>query len=81
MATTLSRSAVRRQLARWTVALLGAATAPAVEAVPIVTVGSATVGVAEIQFLALASGAITITAIANPEFFWCVRGGHGTDAQ
>jgi hypothetical protein len=27
------------------------------------------------------SGAITITAIANPEFFWCVRGGHGPDAQ
>ena len=27
------------------------------------------------------SGAITTTAIANPEFFWCVRGGHGPDAQ
>ena len=27
------------------------------------------------------SGAITITGIANPEFFWCVRGGHGPDCS
>ena len=27
------------------------------------------------------SGAITTTGISNPEFFWCVRGGQGADAQ
>ncbi len=49
MATNIARPAVRRRLAAWTVALMMGLAAPrSVEAVPIVTVGSATVNVGDL---------------------------------
>jgi hypothetical protein len=48
MATRIARPAVRRILATWTVLLMGLAGSRAVEAVPIISVGSATVDVGDL---------------------------------
>ena len=48
MATKIARRAVRRIVATWTVVLMALAASRSVEAVPIVSVGSATVGVGDL---------------------------------
>jgi hypothetical protein len=48
MPTKIARRAVKRVVATWTVVLMGLAAARSVEAAPIVSVGSATVGVGDL---------------------------------
>ena len=48
MPTKIARPAVKRVVATWTVVLMGLAASRSVEAVPIVSVGSATVGVGDL---------------------------------
>jgi len=48
MPARIARPAVKRIVATWTVVLMGLAAAPSVEAAPIVSVGSATVGIGDL---------------------------------
>ena len=48
MPTRIARPAVKRVVATWTVVLMGLAASRSVEAVPIVSVGSATVGIGDL---------------------------------
>jgi hypothetical protein len=48
MPTRIARPAVKHIVATWTVVLVGLASSRSVEAVPIVSVGSAIVGVADL---------------------------------
>ncbi len=48
MPTKIARPAVKRVVATWTVVLMGLAAARSIEAAPIVSVGSATVGVGDL---------------------------------
>jgi hypothetical protein len=67
MATRIARPAVRRILATWTVLLMGLAGSRSVEAVPIISVGSANAFLnLPTQGFEIESGQITVTGDATP---------------